>query len=70
MRLINTTDLSLLLDECCDSNYNKFNGSVYSTDTHKYIVWRAQSRPVNINCREVGRITPLPIYPYITISGS
>ena len=60
MKIINTEDFSSSLDTCCDSNYNKFNGAIYSTNTSTYIVWRAQSKPY-LN---------LPTYPYITMSGA
>tara|TARA_Y100000389_G_scaffold4968_1_gene4662 strand:+ start:226 stop:2268 length:2043 start_codon:yes stop_codon:yes gene_type:complete len=70
MRLIFTKDFSSELENCCDGNYNKFNGSIFVSDKYTYIVWRAQTRPTNIDCRGVGQTVSAPTYPYITMSES
>lgn len=70
MKLISTIDFSSELESCCDQNYNKFNGSIFVSDKYTYIVWRAQTRPTNIDCKGVGQLFYAPTYPYITMSGS
>lgn len=72
MRLISTKNFSEGLDNCCDGNYNKFNGAVFLNNNCNYIVWRAQSRPIDIICRDVGvgQSRYAPVYPYITMSES
>ena len=62
MRLIFTKDFSSELENCCDGNYNKFNGSIFVSDKYTYIVWRAQTRPTNIDCRGVGQTVSAPTY--------
>jgi hypothetical protein len=45
MKLIQTIDFSTILKECCDDDYQKFNGSIYNYDDYTVIAWRAQKKP-------------------------
>jgi len=72
MKVIKTIDFSSMLKDCCDDNYQKFNGSIYNFDNYTVIAWRAQIKPENISCKEYGdnKSKVLPTYPYLTMSGS
>jgi predicted GH43/DUF377 family glycosyl hydrolase len=70
MKILKTIDYSTLLEELCEPNYQKFNGSRLETDKLIIVVWRAMKKPDKVMCRNNGVSKPLPTYPYITISGS
>ena len=72
MKLIQTIDFSNILKECCDDDYQKFNGSIYNYGNYTVIAWRAQKKPEKLSCKEYGegKSNVLPTYPYLTMSGS